>query len=228
MRDVTHQKEAEIQLKLASEGDRILGNIALDIRQSLDLGQILKSTVVDVRQFLGVEQVFITRFDQKKKCSVIVESVVPPFPSLKQADIGIGFYEQLSEVFCETPICIIDDTTSKSRETYFYRLMKQYEGKVGLAVPITVNGGLFGVLVAHQCVNPRPWTEFEQQLLLRLVTQVAIAIQQSELYYQIRCLNDSLEEQISNQDLTLEKRNSELKKIKQLQNFLFYALTREF
>jgi len=38
-----------------------------------------------------------------------------------------------------------------------------------------------GLLIAHQCSGPH-WQQFEISLLNQLATQVAIAIQQSELY----------------------------------------------
>jgi len=45
---------------------------------------------------------------------------------------------------------------------------------------------LWGLLVANHCSIPRHWQGWEIDLLKQLSTQVAIAIQQSRLYQQVR------------------------------------------
>ncbi|NET54132.1 MAG: GAF domain-containing protein, partial [Merismopedia sp. SIO2A8] len=151
-------------------------------------------------------------------------------------------YNELSETFSHTAIRIVNDVQKDIRESSCFKLLvERYQVKAGLAVPLMVGGELFGVLVAHQCVTPRPWTEFEQQLLQRLGTQVEIAIQQSELYHQIQTLNTNLEQQVADrtrelkqrtQELAdrtceLEKRTQELEKLGQFRDFLLYAVTHD-
>jgi len=45
---------------------------------------------------------------------------------------------------------------------------------------------LWGLLIAHQCVTPRQWKPFEIDLLASLASQLAIAIQQAQLYKQTK------------------------------------------
>lgn len=51
---------------------------------------------------------------------------------------------------------------------------------------------LWGLLIAHQCTSPRQWQESEVQLLQQLATQLAIAIQQAQLYTELKNLNQEL------------------------------------
>ncbi len=51
---------------------------------------------------------------------------------------------------------------------------------------------LWGLLIAHQCNSPRQWQASEIQLLQQLATQLAIAIQQSQLYTKLENLNQEL------------------------------------
>ena len=51
---------------------------------------------------------------------------------------------------------------------------------------------LWGLLIAHQCTNPRQWQASEIQLLQQLATQLAIAIQQAQLYTKLENLNQEL------------------------------------
>ena len=52
-------------------------------------------------------------------------------------------------------------------------------------VPIIQQDTLWGLLIAHQCNKPRDWQIWEVELLQQLANQMAIAIQQSELYQQL-------------------------------------------
>jgi GAF domain-containing protein len=58
-------------------------------------------------------------------------------------------------------------------------------------------------LIAHQCSHPRQWEAWEVELMKQLATQVAIAIQQSQLYNQLQQLNAQLE-------LRVQQRTGEL------------------
>lgn len=62
---------------------------------------------------------------------------------------------------------------------------------------------LWGLLIAHQCSNSRNWETWEVDLMKQLATQVAIAIQQSELYKQLQQLNTQVEQRV-------QQRTSEL------------------
>ncbi|MEM9214987.1 MAG: ATP-binding protein [Cyanobacteria bacterium P01_F01_bin.150] len=234
IRDITQEKKAEDDLKLVNERDRLLGKIALNIRQSLDLQQILQTTVTEVRKFLGVERVFVIRFDDQKMGQIEAESVLQPFPSLTGEIIGPAIYDEISEIYQDRPILVINNMDDIQKPSNFYLLAQRYQVKAGLGVPIQVNGELFGFLVAHQCENPRPWTEFEQQLLFRLSTQVTIAIQQSELFSEVQYLNAHLEQQVDQrtQELAqrtkeLEQRTLELEDLGQFRDFLLHAVTHD-
>lgn len=235
IRDITQEKKAEEALKLANERDRLLGQISLNIRKSLNLDQILQTTVAEVREFLGVERVFIANFDETKVGRVSAESVQAPFPSLAGEVVGKDVYDELSEVYQRTPIRVINDTDiSQLQESCLRLLVQRYQVKAGLGVPIILNGELFGVLVAHQCADPRPWTEFEQQLLASLATQVAIAIQQSDLYSKVQFLNTHLEQQVQERtidleqrSLELEQRSQELEELGKFRDFLLHAVTHD-
>ena len=47
-------------------------------------------------------------------------------------------------------------------------------------------GKLWGLLIAHECGDTRNWQRQEMELLSQLADQMAIAIQQAELYSKVR------------------------------------------
>ncbi|MEM7713212.1 MAG: ATP-binding protein, partial [Cyanobacteria bacterium P01_A01_bin.68] len=77
----------------------------------------------------------------------------------------------------------LDDT--KLSQCYV-DMLAEFQVKANLVVPILLDEGLWGLLIAHHCSTGRKWQEVEIELLQQLATQVSIAIQQSELYHQLQ------------------------------------------
>jgi signal transduction histidine kinase len=61
------------------------------------------------------------------------------------------------------------------------------------------------LLVTQQCQGPRRWSTLEIELLQHLATQLAIAIQQAELYRQVQTLNTGLEGQVQERTAQLQQ-----------------------
>jgi signal transduction histidine kinase len=78
--------------------------------------------------------------------------------------------------------------------------------QANIVVPVLQPGELWGLLIAHHCSQPRLWTEGEIQLLRQLADQVAIAIQQANLYQQTQ--NELAERQRA--EAALQQLNQEL------------------
>jgi len=68
--------------------------------------------------------------------------------------------------------------------------------------PIWHGQKMWGLLLAHQCSSPRQWQVWEQELLVSLSTQLAIAIHQSELYHQLQIVNHELKKLATFDSLT--------------------------
>ncbi|MCA1994305.1 MAG: GAF domain-containing protein, partial [Coleofasciculus sp. S288] len=140
VRNITNRKRAEEELQLSAERDRLLGEIALRIRQSLDLEQILQTTVTEVRQFLGCDRVFFTHIDEQLKGEVSVESVDPNWGSV----LGIlrnnpTYIKEIKAVFASGNVQVINDTTRTQVSPLRAHYFAEYQVKACLAVPIMVN-----------------------------------------------------------------------------------------
>jgi GAF domain-containing protein len=73
-------KALEAALKGQIERQRIMMDIAHRIRQSLDLTDILQTTVDEIRQFLQTDRVLIFQFAPDFSGTIVVESVVKNGP----------------------------------------------------------------------------------------------------------------------------------------------------
>lgn len=183
--DITERKQLEEVLRQQSERERLVVQMAQRIHRSLQLEEILNTTVSEVRQFLQSDRVLIYQLESDGSGCVVVESVGSHWHPITGtiiydryfAEIYIRLYQQ-GRVQAVTDIYTAD-LTPCHRE-----LLEGFQVRANLTVPIVNEEKLWGLLVAQQCDAPRQWQPDEIELLKQLATQVAIAITQSELYQQ--------------------------------------------
>jgi len=226
VRDVTERKRAELQLQASAEHNRVLAEIALKIRQSLDLSQILDTTVTEIRKFLKADRVLIGGVDAQRQGRVLAESVGEGWRSCLDVVVDETEIQQMAASFAQTDVRVIescdkfpDDRKREEAETF--------QVQAELAVPIMVEGEFFGVIMAHQCTGPRSWQALEIDLLQQLGTQVAIAIQQAHLYGQVQTLNSNLERQVEERTAELQQRMQELQELNRLKDVFLHTVTHD-
>ncbi|MBE9180485.1 PAS domain S-box protein [Oculatella sp. LEGE 06141] len=225
--DITERKRAEQQLQAAADRDRLLREIALRIRQSLDLDQILNTTVAEVRQFLHADRVFITQFDPQGEGRVVAESVDSRYPSVLEWVLDGQMYEELQQALCELEHINISDTTQIELRESVREGFIRFQIRATMGVPVMKDERLFGILVAHQCSHSRQWEPFEIQLLEQLATQVAIAIQQAQLYRQVQELNAGLEQLVEERTAQLQQKMEELQELNELKDEFLNAFSHD-
>lgn len=204
--DITAQKQAEINLRYQTERERMMAAISQHIRQSLNLDSILDTTVNEVRHFLQCDRVIIYRFNPDWSGVVVTESVAAGWkPILNMAIRDTYFVENREHAYADRAIQSRDDIYAAGLNQCHIELLEMLQVKAKLVVPIWQGDMLWGLLVAHQCSAPRHWQPLECELLLQLATQVAIAIQQSELYGQVQHLNTHLEQQVQERTAQLQQ-----------------------
>lgn len=185
IRYAIERQQTFLVLQRRIERERLVNEIAQHIRQSLSLDQILNTTVEDVRRFLEVDRVFIYRFQADWSGTAIAESVTDPWASvLGQTNQDHCFGQNYAPLYQQGRIQAVADVFAEGLSQCHIDFLAQFQVRANLVVPIVQGEVLWGLLVANQCEQPRAWQPLEVELLLRLSTQVAIAIQQSELYQQ--------------------------------------------
>ena len=90
--------------------------------------------------------------------------------------------------------------------------MQCFQVKANIVVTISFGDTLWGLLIAHQCIAPRQWEDFEIDLFRQLANHVAIAIQQVELFERVQDLNKNLEREVAERTYQLEQSLSQLKR----------------
>jgi PAS domain S-box-containing protein len=186
-RDVTNRKQVEEAQRQQAERERLVAEIAQRIRQSLDLEEILSTTVKEVQQFLQADRVIIYRFQPDWSGVVVMESVATNWMSILGRTIEDPcFRESYIPHYRQGGVSATDDIHTADLGQCHLDLLAQFQVRANLAAPILQGERLWGLLVAHQCSGPRHWKPLEISLLNQLATQAAIAIQQAQLFNQVQ------------------------------------------
>lgn len=219
-------RERTAKLHEQAQRDRLLTKIALRIHQSLNLDQILNATVAEVRQVLQADRVEISRLESAGGV-VVAESVALGWPSVLGNQIPEAILQEYQQVF-ERKIYAcsnIDEVENISFELFSRFREAQIFGYI--IVPILQDGQLWGMMGVHQCSAPREWQQSEVELLLQLATQVAIAIQQAQLYQQVQNLNADLEQQVQERTAQLQQKVQELQQLNILKDDFLSTVSHE-
>ena len=211
------------------EQERLLNQVTTQIRQSMELPVILETAVRQLCPLLQVDRMVIYQFTPP--LSTTGPTPEPPLTALGKTVPGQVSYEaratdnissvlHLSEGtawFTEMPNCrekyrkgstldVSDCEISYADQPCLLNLMRQTQVRAKLIAPIVVEEKLWGLLIAHQCSEPRTWQDREKSFVRHIAEHLSIAIQQANLYTQVQQQAQTLEGRVI--DRTQELRDA--------------------
>ena len=181
--DVTQQRRVWNQLEFQYRQNKLLTETTDKIRMSIELDEILQTTVTEVQQLLACDRVLIIELEANKSALPISEAILPvltPMLGYRLNDpLLIGEY--LAR-YRQGKVLAIDNLATASLAPEIELLLQQFQIQAKLVVPILSQGELKGLLVAHQCHHPREWQDNEIQLLNQLADRLGVALSQAQLF----------------------------------------------
>lgn len=178
-----HQARLHAQVCRQAERESLLRLITNQIHQSLELETILSTAVREVRQLLNTSRVVIYQFLEDWQGKVVVEDVVSGWNSiLGDMSQDNCFSEEYARLYEGGRVRAIHNIYQAGLDPCHVNFLQRLQVQANLIVPILIDSKLWGLLIAHECSSPRVWQTWETQLLQQLGLQMAIAIQQAELY----------------------------------------------
>jgi PAS domain S-box-containing protein len=186
-RDITQRKQTEAVLQRQNVRSQLFADITLNIRQSLQLEEILQTTVTEVRNLLQADRVLIYHLVSEQLGIVSTEAVSPKWTSLRgQIFSPSEFLVDTTVSYRQGKVHAVADIDREDWQSAGADFLRRIGVKAKLVVPIMQQDSLWGLLIAHQCDVPRQWSSFELELLQQLANQVEIALTQSQLLQALR------------------------------------------
>jgi two-component system, OmpR family, sensor histidine kinase VicK len=211
-------KTAQSITHLPPEQVELFAAITFKIRQSLQLKEILRTTVTEVQRVLQADRVLIYQVLPDGTGKPISEAVLPAYPAI----LGMEFPEEVfpleyQQLYAHGRVRAVADVHDPQAEvaTCLIEFVEQFGVKAKLIVPILHSLSvhpprstppttmIWGLLIAHQCDRPRQWHDAELELMQRLADQISIALAQGELW-------GHLEEMVAERTAELQAANFSL------------------
>jgi len=177
--------------ELQSRREGLLFRLASQIRDSLDIDTILGTAVNEIRALLQVDQCHFLWYlhiqpNQQPSFTVTHEAINPNLSNPLQ-DYPLEQIPLLAERIRMAQTIKIDNIHTTTAIDESTRRFLQETGIFSfLLLPLETRSGQRGAVVCNHYGVYRPWRESEVELLRAVVDQLAIAIDQAELYAQTR------------------------------------------
>ncbi len=186
MTDITDRKQAEAAIKQQNQRSQLFAEVTLKIRQSLQLDEILQTTVTEVQRILQADRVLIYRLWADGTGSGVAEAVQPGLPQVMGQSFGEEIFPaEMKQKYRQGWMRQIENINQNQQiSACLVNFLQQFQVKAKLVVPILAKQELWGLLIVHQCSGPRQWTVFETELLQQLANQIGIALTQAQLLEQ--------------------------------------------
>ncbi len=161
-----------------AERERLINEITNRIRGSLDIDEIIKTTVQELGRILGASRCLIRLGADANYMPVAFEFDQPGVQPLDKHNPALlmGTREKL----LARQTLALDNTLRASPQLH------QLGIRAVLATPIMVRKNLLGALIFHECRQPRHWLPDEIDLIETIAGQVGVAIENARLYHETR------------------------------------------
>ncbi len=200
--DITDRKRGELalressaQLKQQADREKLLNSLTTQIRNSLDFDSIISVAVQEIRAFMQIDRCYFSQYRSEQEevfWEIIQESRTRELPDLigcyKASDFGT-----LGEHLLRLETLQIDDIGAITDPIWRQSLSPMGYQSV-LAIPIQALSGVVSVVTCAHSAAVRPWSQSEVELLQAITVQLAIALNQADLYTQTRNKAHELEQ----------------------------------
>jgi PAS domain S-box-containing protein len=192
LRDVSARKRAEEALRRTmrenadllaetrrrAEREHLINQITNRIRGSMDIDEIIRTTVRELGQLVGASRCFVRLGADATYMPIAHEFDQPGIEPLSLDSLSL--MPEVSEKLLARLTLALDDTAETSIP------LQQAGVRAILATPITVRNNLLGALIFHECSQPRRWQPDEIELIEITAAQVGVALDNARLYHETR------------------------------------------
>lgn len=179
--------------ELQAKEELLKRRLSSQIRSSLELDEILKTAVQEVRSLLQLDRCQFFWYHEKAASpyyQLIHQACCKSLPAQLYANT-VEQVKTLNEPVGKQDFLRIDDVaTDRQLEAKSRSNLLDLGLKTLLIAPVQTRSHHTGVIVCEHFQEYRPWNNHEVELIAAVVDQLAIAIDQAELYAQSRTAAD--------------------------------------
>ncbi|MGF1535971.1 MAG: GAF domain-containing protein, partial [Elainellaceae cyanobacterium] len=167
----------------SAERARLLTDLTLRIRRTLDFDTILSTSVEGIRDLLNADRALIYRFDPGFESGYIsMESVGRNWKRAKGQTINDPLTPEALERYRSGVVSVRENVAAEDVTHCHCEILDDLDVKANMVAPILVGDELVALLCIHQCSGPRAWEEEEKDLLQQVSAQIGYALRQAQFF----------------------------------------------
>ena len=147
-------------------------------RLSRDLARdsLIQTTTDELRKTLNADRLVLYYFYYEWAGRVTFESLSDPkFSILGMSGPDECFNGEYAKLYEDGRVRAITNIESEPIQPCHRDFLRQIEVKANLVVPVLIDRGLWGLLVAHQCQSIYPWSSAEINAMQTGATKLAMS-----------------------------------------------------
>ena len=158
-----------------------LNSFSLGISEENHRAEFMETAVEQARNLMRLDRVILCRSKADRQHKIIAQSVVPGYSPAIATQIDDCLTRQDEEVR-RGQVEAIDLVDRANLSQPYLQQLQSLAVHSSLITPIFLQGDrLYGLLIAHQCQQPRFWSQLEQDLFAQLGIQLGLALDRIEL-----------------------------------------------
>ncbi|PMB22482.1 chemotaxis protein [Fischerella thermalis CCMEE 5318] len=188
--EVSFLRQLAIQVGLTLERvsllevTQILKDTAISLSKANSSGEIYNLAVQNIRQALKVDRAIFYIIDEDFSGSIIAESVVAGWPCCLGTQVDDPCLVDYVEKHWQAGVIAINDIYQANLSDCYIQQLERFAVKANLVAPILLGDKLLGLLIAHQCSQPRFWQQSEISLFEQFVRIVSLSLERANLLEQ--------------------------------------------
>ncbi|MBW4617570.1 MAG: GAF domain-containing protein [Desmonostoc vinosum HA7617-LM4] len=195
----TDLQRSTIELQRSIERQQALARIIANMRQSLDVENIFRTTTEEICQLIKSDRLAVYRFNADWGGEFVsdYESANPRW----QNNVKLGVNTVWDDTYLQetkggryrnNETFVVNDVYSMGFADCHIDLLEQFHVKAFIITPIFVGQELWGLLGVYQHSSSRHWEVSEVEFFKQIATQLGVALQQAEYVEQVRSQTQQL------------------------------------
>ncbi|MDX2242686.1 MAG: PAS domain S-box protein [Leptolyngbyaceae cyanobacterium bins.302] len=192
--DITDLRRAEAALQDYGDRQALLNQLANQIRNSLDLNTVIATAMQSIRELLEIDHCCFAWYNSESSALTweLIQEARPDHVSTKLGSYPVSLVGPIDQRLFNQEVLRIDNVEHYA-EPIHQAFLRQINCKSELLLPLQTHSGRVGMIICLIYDSPRLWTDNAVELLSAVGAQLAIAIDQAELYAQTRLKSQELE-----------------------------------
>jgi methyl-accepting chemotaxis protein PixJ len=175
------------RIEAESQRSHLFTQLSRRIRSSIEFGEIVKTSVEETRKAIAADRVIILALQPDGSGEVAAESIAPGLPHAIAHKFKPSWIpEPLRQAYQQGQVVATDDVFAAQFNVEQIQLLQRLGIQSSLVAPILVkNEQLFGLLMAHQCLQSRQWQTQEIEMFAQIATQIGYALEPAQIVTQV-------------------------------------------